>query len=1085
MMKTQNKTESVEISKQDLKVLSTEISKGTKETIDALDTLLIKYPANGILHQLRADFKSSAKDFIGAIKDYSEAIKVHPENADRYIGRGRCYESIGKKRKALEDYKVAFSIEDNEKTRKELFEGFLTNGFYKKAHQYYPGMTSIDHDYYIEELLAYKDYLTKIEQDNTALEILEVLLYNNRYDEYPPQEIQWEIDSIKEKQQSKKEAQIRLSVFRKPKELEDLFWKLSNEMKHKSGPLNGFLILAMLIFAKRQTDTNNDLLRESPFLTHNVAERFKIFIANMGQSATDTKWMNVSVGLDNPDHGDGSLEKSTKALQNTYPKLVKSLIKLLEEYDFSLTNIPVNVFGPAYDSFITNFSALGQNRRHEYISPKLVSNLITRKLVKGNNRNILDPAVGTGGFLLPTFNDRDAIKTESVQVYGYEVENHSYLLSVMNLISNGVYTPEIHNEDFFTGYPVMEDIDLAVCHPPFGKRIKPDGSLNTISPFPEYPVARIEFAFLKSMLAFLAEDGEYAIVVPMGILSDSGINRDFRKFLLKNDYVDAIVGLPERTMPNTSIKTAIIYGKRRSSPRSEPVVEFSVIEQNTSISATIDNALVDELWEGRDKIEVSIHDIFKLGVSLNPESYTAVKFATMLRLMEPGYPEQVMLDMVLKSTKSGPAGKIDRVGPGFPVPYIGLKDLFKDPWKEDLRIYPDWIDLKDQQKAFDVDPKFLIKESCILISLVGKELKPTVFRYDSTPIVVGREILALVPDFDRISLEYLLYELDNMAVLDQLQFARTATGISRLRISDLRKVVLKVPSIERQNYEINANRRFLYGNQRQVEESLRHDLEKVKQDFNSALRLIRHQLDGLIGGAKLYNSSLQMYFASKHPEILSEVIGDSQSEGGSEDNEVSVSRVMERLSGSLTQMGSELRIIKIITSGLENGPEKQLISLFDILESIKQEVDSESVTLHLPEQGRVLVQGLDTSKSLFADPEMIETAMRQLAENAIQHGQIKGKHLNIWFETKTGVPYKSTYCLQLIVRNDGKALPENFNLEMYRKLGEGAGESMNSGVGGNLVHRVLLAHEGEIIRMETLPNGQVEIEIMIPHPMEN
>jgi type I restriction enzyme M protein len=113
-----------------------------------------------------------------------------------------------------------------------------------------------------------------------------------------------------------------------------------------------------------------------------------------------------------------------------------------------------------------------------------------------------------------------------------------------------------------------EPFEAIVSNPPYS--IGWDGDANaTLINDPRFapagvlaPKSKADLAFTMHMLSWLAVDGTAAIVEFPGVLYRSGAEQKIRKYLLDNNYVDAVIQLPPDLFFGTTIATCVIVLKK-------------------------------------------------------------------------------------------------------------------------------------------------------------------------------------------------------------------------------------------------------------------------------------------------------------------------------------------------------------------------------------------------------------------------------------------------------------------------------------------------------------------------------------------
>lgn len=114
----------------------------------------------------------------------------------------------------------------------------------------------------------------------------------------------------------------------------------------------------------------------------------------------------------------------------------------------------------------------------------------------------------------------------------------------------------------------FEPFEAVVSNPPYSTKWEGDSNpllINDDRYAPAgvlAPKARSDLAFTMHILSSLSEDGTAAIVEYPGVLYRGGAERKIREYLLRNNYVDAVIQLPPDLFFGTTIGTCIIVLKR-------------------------------------------------------------------------------------------------------------------------------------------------------------------------------------------------------------------------------------------------------------------------------------------------------------------------------------------------------------------------------------------------------------------------------------------------------------------------------------------------------------------------------------------
>jgi len=272
---------------------------------------------------------------------------------------------------------------------------------------------------------------------------------------------------------------------------------------------------------------------------------------------------------------------------------IVSQLSAVSFYDSSLDSK-----GAAFEYFVR--ATLKGKKLGQYFTPRqvvrLVSVLIGRKkifgsLLSGEQPKILDPACGTGGFLVyfmqealdfakdakdqkfltQSAYDNICNKLKRNTFFGSDANEGVASSAKMNMIISGDGHTNIRAEDSLSksakNWSISNpDCDVIIANPPFGTS---EMDSMVASDWSDYPLklSKGQQLFLQKMLLSTKPGGDICTVIDDGLLNTVS-SRELRKWIFQNSKIKAIVRLPEETFkPNKiNVRSSILLMEKRECP---------------------------------------------------------------------------------------------------------------------------------------------------------------------------------------------------------------------------------------------------------------------------------------------------------------------------------------------------------------------------------------------------------------------------------------------------------------------------------------------------------------------------------------
>ena len=208
----------------------------------------------------------------------------------------------------------------------------------------------------------------------------------------------------------------------------------------------------------------------------------------------------------------------------------------------------------------------------EFYTPRPVVRLMVELTNPQLGETILDPACGTGGFLVETYKHLEAqcntIEARAIlqkeSILGGEAKPLPYLLCQMNLLLHGLESPQIDSDNSLrfrlTEIGDKERVDVILTNPPFGGEEEPGIQNNFPDDKRTSETALLFLQLIMRKLKRSPKPGRAAIVVPNGTLFGDGVCARIKEELLTKFNLHTIVRLPNGVFaPYTSIPTNLLF----------------------------------------------------------------------------------------------------------------------------------------------------------------------------------------------------------------------------------------------------------------------------------------------------------------------------------------------------------------------------------------------------------------------------------------------------------------------------------------------------------------------------------------------
>lgn len=276
---------------------------------------------------------------------------------------------------------------------------------------------------------------------------------------------------------------------------------------------------------------------------------------------------------------------SSSKLGNTTNEKNKRLLDLMNgiaKMDISYKDNDIDAFGDAYEFLMKMYASNAGKSGGEFFTPQEVSKLLTKLAVGDKEKitSVYDMCCGSGSLLIQA---AKVLGKDNVGgFYGQEINNTTYNLCRINMFlhdipfnkfdircGNTLFDP-LHYRDSESNFKGYEAI---VSNPPYSIKWDTKAKGGRLLEDPRFspagalaPQTKADLAFIMHAMHHLAENGTAAIVCFPGVLYRTGAEEKIRTYLIKENFVDAVIQMPSDLFFGTTITTSIMVLKKNRQP---------------------------------------------------------------------------------------------------------------------------------------------------------------------------------------------------------------------------------------------------------------------------------------------------------------------------------------------------------------------------------------------------------------------------------------------------------------------------------------------------------------------------------------
>jgi type I restriction enzyme M protein len=274
-------------------------------------------------------------------------------------------------------------------------------------------------------------------------------------------------------------------------------------------------------------------------------------------------------------------------------KLKRLVVDLIDKENWSAAGVDIK--GDAYEELLGKGAEDVKSGAGQYFTPRPLIHAIVDCVNPTAKDRVVDPAAGTGGFLLVA-HEHAARDAESLTpdernhlrdgfIHGVELVDGTARLAAMNLLLHGIGRPDgaslIEVKDSLLADPGAR-WSVVLSNPPFGRKssitmVGADGREAREDREIERPdfvvtTANKQLNFVQHIATILDINGRAAVVVPDNVLFEGGVGETLRRRLLNDFDVHTLLRLPTGIFYAQGVKANVLFFDKKPA-REQPWTE--------------------------------------------------------------------------------------------------------------------------------------------------------------------------------------------------------------------------------------------------------------------------------------------------------------------------------------------------------------------------------------------------------------------------------------------------------------------------------------------------------------------------------
>ena len=273
------------------------------------------------------------------------------------------------------------------------------------------------------------------------------------------------------------------------------------------------------------------------------------------------------------------------------PETLKMFLKVIGDFEYDHSE----KLGDAFEYLLSIMGSQGD--AGQFRTPRHIIDFMVKVVDPCKNETVLDPACGTAGFLISSYNhilnknkkdNRSTLtsdeKTRLISNFtGYDISPDMVRLSLVNMYLHKFSAPKIYEYDTLSSEERWNEVsDVILANPPF---MSPKGGIKPHKRF-SIQANRSEVLFVDYIAEHLNPSGRGGVIVPEGIIFQSGnAYKKLRKMLIETSLY-AVASLPAGVFnPYSGVKTSILFLNKNLAKKTDKILFVKVNNDGFGLGA--------------------------------------------------------------------------------------------------------------------------------------------------------------------------------------------------------------------------------------------------------------------------------------------------------------------------------------------------------------------------------------------------------------------------------------------------------------------------------------------------------------------